>query len=209
MGLNIGGTGNGKHCKYSSKADKWIYRAADGRELGTQRPVFVIDFDNIATGWLRFREGEAPERVMDTTLKQRAPLPGDGFKRGFVVTVFSPKYFGGVAELASNSMHLSNAIKEIYAQYDSGQRANPGKLPVIACTGSRAMEDRHGTNYRPTFVINRWIDRPVELPNASPIDPADIWQGNNPAPTRTDVPARPVQQAAPQPITDPTTDEEF
>ena len=89
----------------------------DGRELEIQRPVFAIDFDNIATGWLRFREGEAPERVMDPTLDQRAPRPGDGFKRGFVVTVFSPKYFGGVAEFASNSMHLSNAIKEVYDQY--------------------------------------------------------------------------------------------
>ena len=118
MGLNIGATGNGKpYCKYSSKADKWIFRAADGREWEIQRPVCVIDFDNIATGWLRFSEGEVPERVMDTTLKRRAPLPGDGFKRGFVVTVFSLKYFGGLAELASNSMHLSNAIKEIYAQY--------------------------------------------------------------------------------------------
>ena len=177
MGLNMGGTGNGKpYCKYSAKADKWIFRAADGRETEIQRPVFVADFDNIATGWLRFREGEAPQRVMDTALDERAPLPGDGFKLGFVVTVFSPKYFGGVAEFAGNSMHLSNAIKEIYAQYQR-PRANPGKLPVIACTGSRAMEDRHGTNYRPTFAIVQWVDRPEQVPDRSPVDAADIWQG--------------------------------
>ena len=210
MGLNIGGTGNGKpYCKYSAKADKWIFRAADGRELEIQRPVFAIDFDNITTGWLRFSEGEAPERVMDTTLDQRAPLPGDGFKRGFVVKVFSPKYFGGVADFAGNSMHLSNAIKEIYDQYDSGRRANPGKLPVIACTGSRAMEDRHGTNYRPTFAIVQWVDRPEHVPDRSPVDAADIWQGNSPASTPTNEPARPVQQVAPQPIAKPTTETEF
>ena len=210
MGLNIGGTSNGKpYCKYSAKADKWTFRAADGRELEIQGPVFAIDFKNIATGWLRFREGEAPERVMDTTLDQRAPRPGDGFERGFVVTVFSPKYFGGVAEFAGTSMHLSNAIKEIYAQYDSGRRANLGKLPVIACTGSRAMEDRHATNYRPTFSIVKWIDRPEQVPDRSPVDAADIWQGNSPASTSTNASARPVQQVAPQPIAKPTTEEEF
>ena len=125
MGLNIGGTSNGKpYCKYSAKADKWIFRAADGRELEIQGPVFAIDFKNIATGWLRFREAKPPSG-MDTTLDQRAPLPGDGFERGFVVTVFSPKYFGGLAEFAGTSMHLPNAIKEIYASTSAAEGPIP------------------------------------------------------------------------------------
>ena len=159
MGLNIGGTGNGKpFCKYNAKTDKWIVRAAGWRESGrSQRPIFAIDFDNITTGWLRFREGEAPERVMDTTLAQRAPLPGEGFKRGFVVMVFSPKYFGGAAEI----------LRHFDAFVERGQRSlhkvhrRPagqfGMLPVVVCTGSQAMESRHGTNYRPTFAIARWV----------------------------------------------------
>lgn len=210
MGLNIGGTADGKpYCKYNAKEDKWIVRAADGRESEVQRPVFAIDFENIATGWLRYREGQAPERVMDSNLSLRAPLPGDGFKVGFVVMVFSPKYFGGPAEFASTSMHLSNAVKELYAQYASDRRTNPGKVPVIACTGSRAMEGRHGTNYRPTFAIARWVDRPAELPNTSPIHAADIWQGNRQAPTSANAPPQQTQQEEPQQIANPLAEAEF
>ena len=33
MGLNIGGTGNGKpYCKYNAKADKWFFRGLDGED---------------------------------------------------------------------------------------------------------------------------------------------------------------------------------
>ena len=167
MGLNIGGTGNGKpYCKYSAKADKWIFRAADGRELEIQRPVFAIDFDNIATGWLRFREGEAPERVMDTTLDQRAPLPGDGFKRGFVVTVFSPKFFGGVAEFAGNSIHLSNAIKEVYAQYvaikGQSRQAAGDCLHRFSADGGPPRHELSAD-----FLIVQWVDRPVRFRHAA------------------------------------------
>jgi hypothetical protein len=65
MSLNIGGSGIIKpYCKYNAKADKWFVRGADGEDAEIQRPTFVIDLDNIATGWVHFREGQAPERVM-------------------------------------------------------------------------------------------------------------------------------------------------
>ncbi len=196
MALNIGGTGNGKpYCKYNAKADKWFVRGADGEDAEIQRPTFVVDFDNIATGWLRFREGQAPERVMDASIDKAAPLPGEGFKRGFVVMAYSPKFFGGAAEFASASIHLSNAIKEVYAQYEADKAAHGGKLPVIACTGSQAMKDRYGTNYRPTLAIAKWVDRPAELPSVSPIAAADLWQGS-PAPS---APSRTTAQHVPPP----------
>ena len=59
---------------------------------------------------------------------------------------FSPKFFGGVAEFAGTSLHLSNAIKDIYAQYDAERANHRGELPVVSCTGSEAMKDRYGTN---------------------------------------------------------------
>ena len=152
-------------------------RGANGEDAEIQRPTFVIDLDNIATGWLLFREGQAPERVMDPSLDQPAPSPGEGFKRGFVVATFSPKFFGGVAEFASASIHLANAIKDVYAQYEAEKANHRGQLPVIACTGSEAMKDRYGTNYRPTFQIVQWVERPKELPNQSPVDAADVWSG--------------------------------
>ena len=166
MALNIGGSVSLKnYVKFNAKADKWFVRGADGEDAEIQRPTFVADFDNIATGWLLFREGQAPERVMDTSIDKAAPLPGEGFKRGFVVMAYSPKFFGGAVELASASIHMSNAIKEVYAQYEADKAANAGKVPVIACTGSQAMKDRYGTNYRPTLAIAKWVDRPAELPS--------------------------------------------
>jgi hypothetical protein len=178
MPLQIGGSGTVKPlCKYNAKSDKWFVRAAGGEEVEIQRPTFVIDLDNIATGWFRFREGQAPERVIDPSLNQPAPSPGEEFKRGFAVMVFSPKFFGGAVEFGSASIHLSNAIKDIYAQYETEKADHSGELPVIACTGSEAMKDRYGTNYRPAFKIAQWVERPKDLPNRSPVDAADVWNG--------------------------------
>ena len=210
MGLNIGGTGNGKpYCKYNAKADKWFVRGADGEDVEIGRPTFVADFDNIATGWLLFREGQAPERVMDASIDRAAPLPGDGFKRGFVVMAYSPKFFGGAAEFASASIHLSNAIKDVYAQYEAERASNTGKLPVIACSGSQAMKDRYGTNYRPIFAIVQWVERPADLPNVSPVDASDVWQGGSAAPAPTKVAAQQVPPPAPKAPTNPLTEAVF
>lgn len=209
MGLNIGGTGNGKpYCKYNAKADKWFVRGGEGEDLEIQRPTFVIDFDNIATGWLRFREGEAPERVMDPSLEKAAPLPGDGFKRGFVVMAYSPKFFGGAVEFASASIHLANAIKEVHAQYEAEKGSNSGKLPVVACSGAQAMKDRHGTNYKPTLAIVSWVGRPAELINESPIAPAEIWQGSMAGSTPKTA-AQHVPPPAAKPAADPMSEALF
>jgi len=177
MGLNIGGSGIIKpYVKYNAKADKWFVRGEDGNDAEIARPTFVIDLDNIATGWLRFREGQAPERVMDASLEQPAPSPGEGFKRGFVVATYSPKFFGGVVEFASASIHLSNAVKDIYAQYEVEKSKHASQLPVVACTGSQPMKDKYGTNYKPALQIIQWVDRPADLPNESPVEASDVWR---------------------------------
>jgi hypothetical protein len=183
MTLNIGGTGASKpYVKYNAKADKWFTRGLDGKDTEIQRPTFVVDFDNIATGWLRFREGMAPERVMDPSLDRPAAPPGEDFKRGFVVNAFSPKFFGGIAEFASASVHVANAIKDLYTQYETEKAQHPAALPVISCTGSEAKKDRFGTNYRPTLQIVSWVPRPADLPDRSPIDPSEVRQASAAAP---------------------------
>jgi hypothetical protein len=193
MPLNIGGTGNGKpYCKYNAKADKWFVRGPDGVDSEIDRPTFVVDFENIVTGWMRFSEGMAPERVIDPSINRTAPSPGEGFKRGFVVMAYSPKFFGGAAEFSSASLHLSGAIRDVYAEYEAGKGSNPDKLPVIACKSSQPMKDRYGTNYRPTFSIVEWVDRPPDLPSVSPVDPSDIWQSSELAPKPTEGAAQPA-----------------
>ncbi len=182
--LNIGGSATLKsYVKFNAKADKWFVRGTDGEDKEIQRPTFVGDFDNIKTGWMRLLEGQAPERVMDPSIDRAAPPPGGGFKRGFVLMVYSQKFFGGAAEFSSASFHLSNAIRDLHAQYEAGKTASLGKLPVVQCVGSQPMKDRYGTNYRPTFTIVAWVDRPGDLSGGNP---GDVSPSAPPPPSLSD-----------------------
>ena len=195
MPLNIGVSGSIKpYAKYNSKADKWFAKGPEG-DLEIQRPTFLADLKNVATGWLCFREGQAPERVIDPSLDNSAPSPGQDFKRGFVLAVYSQKFFAGFAEMSSASIHFSNAVRELYQQYEDQQGSNPGLVPVVECTGSEAMKDKYGTNYRPKLHIIKWAERPADLPDASPVDKADVWKGGASAPK----PAPAASVAAPAP----------
>ena len=178
MTLNIGVNGSIKpYVKYNAKADKWFMRGEEG-DAEIARPTFAADFANIRTGWLKFREGQAPERRIDPSLAELAPQPDESFKRGFVLSVYSQQFFGGLVELSSASLHMGSAIREVYQAFEEQQAAHPGKVPVIACIGSEPMKDKYGTNYRPTLQLLKWIDRPAEMPDESPIDPADVWRGD-------------------------------
>ena len=213
MPLNIGVSGSiMPFAKYNAKADKWFVRGDDGDEE-IARPTFLADLANIATGWLRFREGEAPERAIDPSLDRAAPGPGEGFKRGFVLAAFSDNFFGGLVELSSASIHMGNAVREVYQIFEDQRGSHPGQVPVIACTGSEPMKDKYGTNYRPKLELLKWVDRPADLPDESPVDPSDVWQGGGTVPAKTT--AAPVPPPAPQhvppnqPAADPMMTAEF
>jgi hypothetical protein len=210
MRLNIGVTGGGKaFCKYSSKADRWFLHRADGQDIEVERPTFVIDFDNIATGWLLFREGQPPQQRMDPSIDRPGPDPADGSKRGFVVMICSDKYFGGTVEFTSTSIHMANAVNKVHDDYVAGKSANVGKLPVIACIGSQVMKDRKGVNYRPTFEIVQWVDRPAKLPNVSPVSAADIYQGQSSASGSVNGSGRPATPPEPRRTQDPSEEPLF
>lgn len=185
MTLNIGGLGIIKpYVKFNARSGKWLMRGLDGQDVEIECPVFLADLANIATGWLRFQEGQAPERVMDPSLSEKAPCPGRDFKRGFVVLLYSPKWFGGIAEFASSSVHVCNAIRELYSDFKAIADQHPSQAPVISYTGADAMKDRLGTNYRPIFKIGQWVNRPAVLPDRSPVEPSEIWHGHSgPAPS--------------------------
>jgi hypothetical protein len=209
MPLNIGASGNIKpYVKFNAKADKWFVKGDDG-DVEIARPTFVADMANIATGWLRFREGEAPERTVDPSLDRAAPNPGEGFKRGFVLSVFSQKCFGGLVELSSPSIHMGNAIREVYQAFEEGRANHPGQVPVVSCTGSEPMKDKYGTNYRPRLELVKWVDRPAELPDECPVDVSEIWHGDSsPKPQASHVPPPPVA-AESKPAADPMLESEF
>jgi hypothetical protein len=72
---------------------------------------------------------------------------------------------------------MGNAIRELYADFERERASHPGQVPVVACTGSEPMKDRYGVNYKPLLELVKWVARPAELPDASPVEPAEIWQG--------------------------------
>lgn len=198
MGLNLA-TQSGDfdpYVKYNAKAGRWYVKDGDV-EKEVQNPVFVADFEGIKTGWLYFREGSAPEKVFDPNLKEEAPKPDktytdsegktrDCFRRGFEVRLFSKASFGGVVVLNGASMHLNNAIGALYNQYEAGKASNPGALPVIKFVGSTPMKDKLGTNYRPDFVIDKWVPRPSEFDAAAPVQATPAPQAQ-PAPVASAV----------------------
>lgn len=178
MGLNIGASGGFKtFIKYNAKAGRWFLRDSDGDKEIPMPLGFVADMDNIATGWMKYQEGQAPQRRFDPDLQTPAPSPGEGFKRGFVMMVFSARFFGGAAEFGGNSIHLANAFKDVYAEWEAARGAHAGKLPVITCETVEPMKDKHGTNYRPKLIIAQWVDRPNDLPNVSPVEADEVWRG--------------------------------
>lgn len=174
MGLNITSETNFEpFCKYNAKAGRW-YVNKDEQEIEVQNPVFVPDFLNIKTGWFYFKAGAAPQKVFDVSLSQQTPKPQmtytddkgvtrDCFKRGFELRLFSKNSFGGVVVISGASMHLNNAISELYGLYEKAGESKQGLLPVVKCTGTTPMKDKAGTNYKPNFVIEKWIPRPAEL----------------------------------------------
>jgi hypothetical protein len=61
------------------------------------------------------------------------------------------------------------------------------------------MKDRYGVNYKPLLELLKWVDRPAELPDASPVEPSEIWQG---APATVRPPAVHVPPPQPAPADD-------
>jgi hypothetical protein len=168
--------------KFNGKSGRWSAKI-DGVEQEVNNPTFVADFANIKTGWLKFgAPGIAPEWVEHVSLTSKVARPSPDHKEGFRVNLFSKASFGGVVNMMANSMHLTAAIAEMYDEYEAGLAANKGKLPVIKCTGVDAMKDKMGTNYKPKFKLEKWIDRPVEFdeteteskPAAAPVKAAPV-----------------------------------
>lgn len=165
MGLNIS-SGNSEEfkpwVKYNAKAGRWYVKKDEG-EVEVDKPTFVADFDNIKTGWFYFAAGVAPSIVYDPDLATPAPKPSENHKRGFELEVFSQNAFGGVVVFSSTSALVGGAINEVFEQYEKERGNHPGQLPVVQCTGVTPETNKHGTNYKPTLSIAKWVDRPDDF----------------------------------------------
>jgi hypothetical protein len=184
MALNLGNASGDflPYLKYNAKAGRFYKKEGDN-DVEVQSPTFLADFANIKTGWFYYAEGMAPSITYDADLSTPAAKPSDKHKRGFKLTIFSKALFDGEAEFASASMHTCAAINDVYSQYEAEAAKNPGKYAVVSVSGVNPQKDKMGTNYKPVFVISKWVDRPAEWVSGSAA-PAAANQSSAPAPVQ-------------------------
>jgi hypothetical protein len=130
----------------------------------------IFDFENVEIGWINFNTGGAPDfRVARYADGAAVGKPdGDGFKRGVRLVVKLSKECGGdVREFASNAAAFLDGAKALMDAYETGVKANPGKLPVVVLEDSVAKTSSGGalktTNYVPVWKIASWVNRPDDL----------------------------------------------
>lgn len=173
---------------YNAKAGRWYTKKdeKDAPQFEVTNMTAIFDMPNIRTGWLLFAAGVAPVKHFDPSLTEAAPKPGEGFKRGFELDVFSEKNLLGVREFSSTAGCVIEAMNALYDAWMAAPESKTGKLPVVKCVGVHPITNKHGTNYQPQLEIVGWADRPAELGGG-------------------DAPAKQQEKAAPPPPPAPAT----
>ncbi len=176
---------------YNAKAGRW-YTKRDGKD----EPLFevtdmtaVFDMPGLKTGWFKFSAGVAPEKVMDPSFTAAAANPGQDFKRGFVIDLFSDKNLLGVREFSSTASIVIDAMNDLYDAWMAAPEVATGQLPVVRCVGVFPVTNKHGTNYQPKFEIVGWTDRPEALGESNqPATAAPMQVAQAPAATPPHMP---------------------
>lgn len=149
----------------------------------------IMDLENIEVGWCLFAAGVAPQLSLVKLGEALPARPSDQHKQGFRMLMKLGKSSGGdIREIAATSKAVLGSVDELHNAYEAGKAANPGKLPVVALTGSKAIvstgKGQSSTNYAPIFEITKWVDRPAELGGA-----AGVAKEEEPAPKPAPAPA--------------------
>lgn len=174
MGFMQSTTSDGEDFKvyvaFNAKAGRWYTKEdkPDAELFEVKDMTAVFDLANIKTGWFLFAPGVAPVKQIEPTLNACTPRPGDGFKKGFQLNLFSNKNLLGVREFASTAGAVIDAMNDLYDEYISTPEAKAGKLPVVRCIDVKPLVGKHGTNYSPVLKIMDWVERPPELAEAQP-----------------------------------------
>jgi hypothetical protein len=146
--------------KYNAKSGRWSIRK-DGQDVEIQNPVFVADLANARKAWLYFMDNQTPQVEYFPSLDAQVPKPSENHKLGISLNLFSEANFGGVVKMESNSINTCSAINELYKLYEDSPESKKGKLPVIKAEGVEPIKGNYGTNYKPVFKIEKWVDRPA------------------------------------------------
>lgn len=174
FGLSYGGGGGDflPVVKYDARAGRMfrVDKGADGSESIDITKAFkaVFDFENVEVGWIRFGVGAAPDFQLVPIGSQLPAKPSEDHRQGVRLVVRLAKECGGdVREIAGTSAAFLGGMEKLYDEYEAAKAANPGKLPAVVLSDTRAVESGSGakksTNYAPVFQIVGWVKRPQDL----------------------------------------------
>jgi hypothetical protein len=186
---NNSGSGN-SYIRFAPQANAWTNR--DGEEI--QLKKVVMDLDSVQTGWLLIAAGMRDWQP-DELLGAKSQSPGEGYKRGFVVTLYSKEL--GLVDWSANAYGPCKGFEKIYSEVAKAAGISDGKLPVIEYVNSTAEKVGKGNTRVPNFKLVSWVARPAGM---NP-DGGDKFEPE-PAPA----PVRKAAKPAPAPAMD---DDEF
>jgi hypothetical protein len=175
---NNNGSGN-SYIRFAPQANAWTNR--DGEEI--QLKKVVMDLDSVQTGWLMIGAG-VRDWQPDETLGAKSQSPGEGYKRGFVVTLYSKEL--GLVDWSANAYGPCKGFEKIYSEAAKAAGDNGGKLPVIEYVNSTPEKVGKGNTRVPNFKLVSWVARPAGM-NAEGGDefepePAPVRKAPKPAP---------------------------
>jgi len=152
--------------KFNSSAGRWFTKKdePDAQEFEITDMTAIFDLEHLQTGWFFFAAGQAPSKVFDPSLSEMSASPGDGYRRGFQLNLYSEKNLLGAREFSSTASSVIDAMNDLHTAWEAGKAANPNKVPVVKCQGVTPISNKHGTNYKPQLEIISWTDRPADLP---------------------------------------------
>jgi hypothetical protein len=138
----------------------------------TNTVQMVMDLANIRVGWINYTAQGPVRKLVVLGQEPIPPRPDDknaegkpAFKQGFEVNLLLDKASGGGAPRVFGSAAgcVIEAMDALHDAYTAAPESKAGKLPIVKIAGVQPVKAGQSTNYKPTFAIVNWIDRPVPL----------------------------------------------
>jgi hypothetical protein len=138
-------------------------------EVEVKYPTHAIcDLANIEIGWSAFADGKYNSVYAKAGGKTPA-RPTAEHKQAIRLRMFFKEH--GLREFKSSSVSVLRVIDAIHTQALDQQAANPGKMPVVAITGTESIkiQTKQGeAKFKiPVMEIVKWVESPPELKEAA------------------------------------------
>jgi hypothetical protein len=213
LGLTTGGAGGDikPYVNYDAKAGR-MFRvdrsqqgdgtyATDKIEI-TNVVQFIADLANIRVGWVNYTSQGPIRRFVTLGKEAMPPRPSDtsaegkpAFKQGFEIDLMLNKDAGGGVPRVFGSAAgcVIEAMDALHDAFSTAAESKAGKLPIVKISGVSPVKSGQSTNYKPTFSIVNWVDRPSQFAGAVTGTPSP---STAPSTGSTQVSAPVPQQAA-------------